>query len=107
MNKILLYCLLIISQASNGQTLGKLTVDKIMRDQKWIGTSPSNPTWSHDSKSLYFNWNPEKTISDSVYVVTLADRTPKKTTPEQRDARIPSNAVLNNSKTVYVYGRNG
>src|SRR5882724_7365814 len=39
---------------------GKLTVEKIMQDPKWIGTSPSDPYWSRDGKYLFFNWNPEK-----------------------------------------------
>ena len=42
--------------------LDKLTVEKIMRDPKWIGTSPSAPQWSPDGKTLFFNWNPDKAI---------------------------------------------
>ena len=106
MNRILVLCLVLFSQAVNGQSAGKLTVEKIMRDQKWIGTSPSNPTWSHDSKTIYFNWNPDSTQTDSVYAVSLTDRSPRKTTLSQRNARIPANAVMNNSKTAYVYSRN-
>jgi hypothetical protein len=35
---------------------GWLTVDTIMRDQKWMGISPSRPFWSEDGEWLYFTW---------------------------------------------------
>ena len=44
-----------------------LTVEKIMQDPKWIGTSPSTIYWGPDSKTIYFSWNPDKNISDSTY----------------------------------------
>lgn len=49
----------------------QLTVEQIMRDPKWIGTSPSDVFWSYDSKSIYFKWNPDKNISDSSYSFSL------------------------------------
>jgi len=58
MKKILLPLLLLTAVATSAQQLGKLTVEKIMRDPKWIGTSPSNPMWSVDGNLLFFNWNP-------------------------------------------------
>lgn len=57
----------------------QLTVEKIMEDPtKWIGTAPSGIFWSDDSKTLYFNWNPEQNRADSLYKITLNDRTPRK-----------------------------
>src|SRR5438445_686823 len=44
-----------------------LTVEKIMQDPKWIGSSPSNPYFSYDGRSVYFDWNPENRTSDSLY----------------------------------------
>ncbi|MDW3650140.1 MAG: prolyl oligopeptidase family serine peptidase [Bacteroidia bacterium] len=49
----------------------ELSVSYIMRDPKWIGTSPSNVRWSDDSKKIYFNWNPEKAQSDSLYSIAV------------------------------------
>src|ERR1700733_9509796 len=66
------------------EKITKLTVEKIMRDPKWIGTSPSQPYWSYDSKELFFNWNPDKTQCDSLYSVTLANKTPQKIRTDQR-----------------------
>jgi acetyl esterase/lipase/uncharacterized membrane protein len=45
----------------------QLTVEKIMRDPKWIGTQPSNLYWGTDSKTIYFSWNPAGNVSDSTY----------------------------------------
>ncbi|MCD8540423.1 MAG: hypothetical protein LRY55_12140 [Leadbetterella sp.] len=46
----------------------QLTVEKIMEDPaKWIGTSPGGISWSEDSRTVYFNWNPEKNRADSLY----------------------------------------
>ncbi len=47
MKKISFIILLFISFQSLSQVSpGKLTVEKIMRDPKWIGTSPSELKWS-------------------------------------------------------------
>ncbi|PWT73607.1 MAG: S9 family peptidase [Bacteroidetes bacterium] len=44
-----------------------LSVEKIMQDPKWIGTSPGNVFWKPDGTMIYFFWNPEKAPSDSLY----------------------------------------
>ena len=49
--------LLLTTAAAQAQEVTPLTVEKIMKDQKWLGTSPSNFRWSADSKKIYFDWN--------------------------------------------------
>ncbi|CAN1576980.1 DAP2 Dipeptidyl aminopeptidases/acylaminoacyl-peptidases [Spirosomataceae bacterium] len=63
----------------------KLTVDKIMQDPKWIGTSPSNVSWTEDSKSIYFNWNPEKNLGDSLYSYNLQSQKIEKLSSKKRE----------------------
>jgi len=46
---------------------GVLTVEKIMRDPKWMGHSPSALQWSVDGSRLVFSWNPGDAESDSLY----------------------------------------
>jgi dipeptidyl aminopeptidase/acylaminoacyl peptidase len=46
-----------------------LSVDYIMRDPKWMGTFPSAHFWSSTSKQIYFNYNPEKNLADSLYKI--------------------------------------
>ncbi|MCA0397993.1 MAG: prolyl oligopeptidase family serine peptidase [Bacteroidetes bacterium] len=80
----------------------KLTVGYIMRDPKWMGSSPSNPFWGIDNK-LYFNWNPEKAISDSLYYINAAGK-PQKVSPTERQGLVNyADIEFNKSRTAYVY----
>ena len=78
MKNILVAFLFIISSAAIAQNNGNLTVEKIMKDQNWVGTSPSNVSWSWDSKSIFFNWNPDKNVMDSFYIFKLNGKQPEK-----------------------------
>ncbi len=99
----LFFCLL-FANLSPAQKLETLTVEKIMRDPKWIGASPSNPQWSYDGRTLYFNWNPEKAPADSLYFITLENLTPTKATAAQQQERITTgNVKYNNTRTAFVY----
>lgn len=42
-----------------------------MQDPKWIGSQPSDPFWSLDGHSLFFQWNPNRTDRDSLYEFNL------------------------------------
>jgi hypothetical protein len=73
--KSILTLLLLCPTLLQAQKLSKLSVEKIMRDPKmWIGTSPSNISWSEDSQTIYFDWNPDKNLADSLYAYKLADK---------------------------------
>jgi dipeptidyl aminopeptidase/acylaminoacyl peptidase len=99
-------CILIATNVFAQSKLDKLTVEKIMRDPKWIGTSPSGTFWSYDSKTLYFLWNPEKAFSDSVYYVTKDNKTPVKATPAQKVFVLTDNNIsYNNDRSAFVYSK--
>ena len=101
MKRILFLPVLFISILSFSQSL---TVEKIMQDPKWIGTSPSALVWSRDSKAVYFNWNPEKNISDSGYKFLVGGKEPVKA--EYADALLVnamSNGVYNPTYTLMAY----
>ena len=103
-----LFFVLFFFQSFGQQKLDKLTVEKIMRDPNWIGTSPSNIQWSNDGKSIYFNWNPEKALADSLYYITLSNKTPVKVTPaEMQVLRATGNYVYNTSRSAYVLAKDG
>ena len=84
----------------------QLTVEKIMRDPKWIGASPSNPYWSHDSKTVFFGWNPTQQISDSIYQFNIGSNDPIKTSyiASQKASAI-NNGMYNSTNTqlAFVY----
>ena len=90
-------------------SFAQLTVEKIMRDPKWIGTSPSNVFWSADSKKIYFSWNPDKKISDSTYVYTIgANGAPVRASlQEVQLAQAQNNAVFNEARTKMLYALRG
>ncbi len=92
---------------SKAQELGTLTVDKIMRDPIWMGVSPSNIQWSEDSKTIYFQWNPEGAEKDSWYKITTVNLKPQKLSKEaERD--LPSfRGILNEAKNKKLYEKNG
>jgi len=104
MKRILLLCL--VSHVAIGQ-LAPLSVEKIMRDPKWIGVAPSNIFWSEDSKSIYFNWNPDKNPGDSLYSITLTNRSPQKVSPSNRRNLPSTNGTYNKIKTKKLYEKNG
>ena len=47
------------SLAQQGNT-STLTIKKIMQGDDFVGHLPSDPQWSTDGQTLYFNWNPEQ-----------------------------------------------
>ncbi len=105
MKKILF--LVFASFACHGQTLSPLTVEKIMRDPKWIGAIPSNPFWSEDGKLLYFNANPDKNLGDSLYSISLTNRIPQKVSPGIRRGLPARSGTYNRNQTKKTYARNG
>ncbi|MEP6747192.1 MAG: alpha/beta fold hydrolase [Bacteroidota bacterium] len=109
MRKLISFFSLLITLAGTAQNqLGKLTVEKIMRDPKWMGTSPANVTWSYDSKYIYFNWNPEKAITDSLYYISKENLAPQKTNYQQRQSILRNRDITYNSnRTGYVYDKDG
>lgn len=90
-----------------------------MQDPKnWVGTSPSNPFWSADSRTLYFNWNPARSKpakSDSLYKVTfttgrgktLVASSPTKVGPAERRALPAATGPYNRARTQRLFERQG
>ena len=90
----------------SGISQAQLTVDQIMKDPKWMGTSPSGVFWSQDSKSVFFNWNPTQQISDSNYRVALGSTEPSKAgfIETQKAAALASGLYNSNySQLLYNY----
>lgn len=102
--------LLLLASTSCGfaQKLDKLTVEKIMRDPKWIGTSPTGVSWSEDSKKITFTWNPENKGRDQQYFITPEDTKPKLLTPEERRAMAtPVTGAWNHKHTMRLIEKSG
>ena len=92
---------------AQGQT-PVLTVEKIMQDSKWIGTSPGDPFWSPDSHTIYFRWNPEKNKTDSSYYFTLGNKAPVKANYiDAQKAVAMHRGTYNNAHTRLAYPYRG
>jgi dipeptidyl aminopeptidase/acylaminoacyl peptidase len=90
------------------QATENLTVEKIMQDPKWIGSSPSDPYWSSDGKYLFFKWNPDKAPDDSLYYITREDQRPQKAPYAlQRSAVSADNLIYNTARTACVFIKEG
>jgi dipeptidyl aminopeptidase/acylaminoacyl peptidase len=108
MKKLIIVLVLLSTGICFGQTLGKLTVEKIMRDTTWIGVSPCNPYWSHDSRNLLFYWNPDHAIADSLYFISLTNKIPAKATSAILQKTVPAiNLTYNETYTASAYARDG
>ena len=106
MKKLFTLILLVNTAGAFAQKLDTLTIEKIMRDPKWIGTSPTDIRWSDDSKKIYFKWNPAKTETDELYAVTPANIKPQKLSiAEQRNLTNPAGA-WNKNYTQKVFEKN-
>ncbi len=107
MKKVLLVLCLgtfVISQAQNKA----LSVEKIMRDIKWIGSSPSNISWSWDNKSVFFNWNPDKNIADSFYIYKIANKQIEKLTyNDAQKLRAINSGSYNKNYSAITYSYKG
>ena len=101
--------LLLIAACTNAfaQRLDTLTIEKIMRDPKWIGVAPSNIRWSDDSKKIYFNWNPESKYRDELYSITTGNIEPEKVSLDEHRDMVPGYGDWNKKHTLKVYAKNG
>jgi len=98
MKRIFTSLLLFAAAAVQAQDAGTLTVEKIMRDQKWLGTAPDNYRWSDDSKTVYFDWNPENKTKAQLYRLQVGKNKPEKSTDSTTEKFIGP---------VYVYNQDG
>jgi dipeptidyl aminopeptidase/acylaminoacyl peptidase len=86
----------------------KLTVEKIMRDPKWIGTSPSSIAWGADGSSVYFSWNPNRELADSTWYIDIKTKVPVKASVEQKRTLVTNdNVTYNYNRTAFIFSRDG
>jgi len=93
--------------AAQAQEVTPLTVEKIMKDQKWLGTSPSNFRWSADSKKIYFDWNPENKDKSQLYRVAAGGGKPVKAAEKEVETETFQEYTYNNAHTLGLYESSG
>ncbi|MBB5648575.1 S9 family peptidase [Pedobacter cryoconitis] len=103
------FCLLFLLGSSIAQAQEKpvLTVESIMRDQKWLGVSPSDYHWSGDSKTIYFKWNPESKDNNESYKVDISAGKPVKTTEKLADQESIGDYTYNKDHSLGLIEKSG
>jgi len=110
---VLFVGLLFVFQTSSAQTgvenKSVLTIKQIMQLQHlWIGASPENIFWAEDSKFIYFDWNPDKNQSSSLYKVAIqTGKIEKVSTSEKQNLPMSRNEAYNKDFTKKLYSKNG
>lgn len=109
MHKIILFisCLVLGAVSSSFAQLSPLTVEKIMRDPKWMGTSPSNYRWSDNSRFLYFDWNPEGKDKAQVYRLDIASKKYVLSSDSIANLDEAPQYIFNKDKSIAVFEREG
>ena len=97
----LLQSLLWIASLAHAQT--PLSVDYIMRDPKWMGTFPAAHFWSSDSKQIYFNYNPEKNPTDSLYKIEPAAGAKPMKVSIQEERTLKKEAIYSADENLKLY----
>ena len=97
----LLQSLLWIASLAQAQT--PLSVDYIMRDPKWMGTFPAAHFWSSDSKQIYFNYNPEKNPTDSLYKIEPAAGAKPMKVSVQEERTLKKEAIYSADENLKLY----
>jgi dipeptidyl aminopeptidase/acylaminoacyl peptidase len=81
-----------------------LTVEKIMRDPKWVGSSPSDVFWSPESRAVNFLWNPENATDDSFYTYDISGKGPTRLKyMDALKAKAASGVVYNGDYTMRTH----
>ncbi len=108
MRKILFLFIFAVSISfTQGQSLHPLSIEKIMSDPKWMGVSPSNIVWGNDSKTIYFNWNPENEERDAVYQITKTNTNPQKSQVETVAKLTRNELIYSKDRAKAIFERNG
>jgi dipeptidyl aminopeptidase/acylaminoacyl peptidase len=106
MKKLFTLFLIACASGTYAQKLEKLTIEKIMSDPKWMGTSPDGVRWSDDSKKIYFTWNPENAERASLYSVTPGSNKPVKVDLAERKS-LTASGTWNKKHTIKLFESNG
>lgn len=107
MKKILTLSFLLMASGAMAQTLGTLSIDKIMRDPKWMGVAPSNIRWSDDSRKIYFNWNPKSQERDGLFSITPTNIKPIEVGTGDERMIPPETGSWNKKHTLKAFEKNG
>ncbi|WP_019037355.1 S9 family peptidase [Psychroflexus tropicus] len=101
-----LFFALVVSTLSYAQS--DLSVQKIMQDPNWMGTFPSGVEWDEQSSTIYFDYNPEQNVSDSLYKIRLSNTSEiSKVSLEERKTKVSRYGDYNEKRTHKLFTQSG
>ncbi|HCY81145.1 MAG TPA: S9 family peptidase [Xanthomarina gelatinilytica] len=109
-NNLLFYvilCFMYVTSHAQKNNLSKLTIPEIMQGDGFVGHLPSHVNWSNNSDKIYFDWNPEAALSDSLYLYHLKNDKISKVDFETEYALASFDFIFNTDKTKKVYTKHG
>ena len=104
---VLITIALFFTLGLNAQNKSQLKLTDIMQGQKFTGYWPDNIYWAYDSKTIYFEWNPEQEILMQWYGYSLDKKSFHKLSEKELQNRLPKNYKYNADKSKMIYTRNG
>lgn len=94
----------IIAQKGN---ISSLQIKDIMQGDDFVGHRPSSAYWATDGKTLYFDWNPDGALSDSLYAYSVTNKKINKVGFLDANSLPSSRLTYNQDKTKAIYAKNG
>ncbi|APU68278.1 S9 family peptidase [Christiangramia flava] len=106
--RLLVFALMLAGTAAAFAQTSELSVEKIMKDPKWMGNFPSAVYWGNDSQNIYFDYNPEVNESDSLYRINInhPEKILKVSASEEKEL-VPRRGDFNADRSRKVYAENG
>jgi dipeptidyl aminopeptidase/acylaminoacyl peptidase len=91
-----------------GFSQSDLSVQKIMQDPNWMGTFPSRVEWNEQSSAIYFDYNPDQNVSDSLYKIRLKSTSEiEKVNLEELKSKVSSYGDYNKKRTQKLFTKSG
>ncbi len=101
-----LIALFVLSEINYAQKF-TMSLENIMRDPKWMGTSPGDIFWSEDGSKIYFTWNRTKAKSDSLFSYSIKDGRINPVSIKEQ-INMPSNyGSYNRDRSIKTFEKNG
>ena len=91
---------------SQVENLSSLSIKEIMEDD-FIGNSPGRIQWSSDSKTVFFDWDPENKGSSSPYRLDLNTLKPEQADRQEMQEALPERKTLNRDESLELIARGG
>lgn len=111
MKKIVLFAsvhlVFICSILAQEHNVSPLSIKEIMKGDDFIGHLPNNPFWSSDSETIYFNWNPNRATSDSLYGYNLKSTEIYQLDFDAEYQLASPNVIYNAHRTKKLYQKGG